>query len=203
MSTGRLGAGDTAIQPTLLDAKGDLIVATAADTPARLAVGTNDYVLTAASGETTGLKWAAPAAPTAVSCSVYNSSAQSCASGVYTTLTFNSEYFDTDSIHSTSTNTSRLTVPSGKGGKYIVTFAIEVAGSSAYNYLPRLTVNGSAKNRYWHTSPGGGNEMTIVGTQTLDLVATDYVELQIYQASGVSQDVASANGHFGMSRIGA
>lgn len=44
---------------TTIDAKGDLIVGTGADTFGRLAVGTNDYVLTAASGETTGLKWAA------------------------------------------------------------------------------------------------------------------------------------------------
>jgi hypothetical protein len=61
MSTGRLGAGDTAIQPTILNAKADLIVATAADTPAALTVGANGTVLTAASGEATGLQWAAPA----------------------------------------------------------------------------------------------------------------------------------------------
>jgi len=46
-----------AIQNAIVDAKGDLIAATAADTPARLAVGANDTLLVAASGETTGLKW--------------------------------------------------------------------------------------------------------------------------------------------------
>jgi hypothetical protein len=50
-----------AIQNAIVDAKGDLIAATANDTPARLAVGTNGHVLTADSAEATGLKWAAPA----------------------------------------------------------------------------------------------------------------------------------------------
>lgn len=49
-----------AIQNTIVDAKGDLISATAADTPARLAVGTNGQVLTADSSTATGLKWATP-----------------------------------------------------------------------------------------------------------------------------------------------
>jgi hypothetical protein len=46
-----------AIQNTIVDAKGDLIGATAADTPARLAVGTNGQVLTADSTAATGLAW--------------------------------------------------------------------------------------------------------------------------------------------------
>lgn len=50
-----------AIQNAIVDAKGDLISATAADTPARLAVGSNDQVLTADSTTATGLKWATPA----------------------------------------------------------------------------------------------------------------------------------------------
>ena len=52
----------TAISPTIVDAKGDIIAATAADTVSRLAVGANDTVLTADSTTATGLKWAAPSA---------------------------------------------------------------------------------------------------------------------------------------------
>jgi hypothetical protein len=49
-----------AIQNAIVDAKGDLISATANDTPARLAVGTNGHILTADSTTATGIKWAAP-----------------------------------------------------------------------------------------------------------------------------------------------
>ena len=47
----------TMVDKSIVDAKGDLIAATANDTPARLAVGANNYFLQAASGEATGLKW--------------------------------------------------------------------------------------------------------------------------------------------------
>jgi len=46
---------------TAIDAKGDLIGGTGADTFARLAVGANNTVLTADSSTATGLKWAAAA----------------------------------------------------------------------------------------------------------------------------------------------
>jgi hypothetical protein len=50
---------------TIWDAKGDLAVASAADTAARLPAGTNGQILTADSTVTLGLKWAA--APTGFS----------------------------------------------------------------------------------------------------------------------------------------
>jgi len=50
------------VQKDIVDAKGDIVAATASNTVSRLAVGTNDHVLTADSSEATGLKWAsAPA----------------------------------------------------------------------------------------------------------------------------------------------
>ena len=58
MTVGRIPSVEGGIQPTIFDAKADLLTATANDTPARLAVGANDLVLTAASGEATGLKYA-------------------------------------------------------------------------------------------------------------------------------------------------
>ena len=53
---------DAQIPDALLTTKGDIIAATGASTPARLAVGaTNGHVLTVDSAEATGIKWAAAA----------------------------------------------------------------------------------------------------------------------------------------------
>lgn len=59
------GAG-SGIAATIVDAKGDLIAGTAADTVARLPVGANGLFLKADSAQSTGLVWAAAAAASGV-----------------------------------------------------------------------------------------------------------------------------------------
>jgi hypothetical protein len=58
---GGSGTVTNPVDGNVIDAKGDLIVGTAADTAARLAVGTNTYLLSALSSEDTGLVWLSPA----------------------------------------------------------------------------------------------------------------------------------------------
>lgn len=77
-----------AIQNAIVDAKGDLIAATAADTPARLAVGSNFAFLQADSAQSTGLLWnnAAWTSFTPVVTSAGGSITTYTASGAYTRI---------------------------------------------------------------------------------------------------------------------
>ena len=54
--------GHDVLTEALVDAKGDLLVASGADAVTRLAAGTNGYILTANSSATNGIEWAAPQA---------------------------------------------------------------------------------------------------------------------------------------------
>jgi hypothetical protein len=87
MTVGRLPNVEGGIQPTLLTTKGDIIAATSASNPDRLAVGANGTVLTADSAETSGLKWATPASSSPASASATVTTQQSTTSGTYTDLT--------------------------------------------------------------------------------------------------------------------
>lgn len=101
-------SGDVTItnsMATAIDAKGDLIVGTGADTFSRLAVGTNDFVLTAASGEATGLKWAAAASASGPAFKARRTSDQNVSSAnTWTKVQFNADVYDTDNCYDPTTN---------------------------------------------------------------------------------------------------
>lgn len=155
-----------AIQNSIVDAKGDLISATADNTPARLAVGTNGQYLQADSTTATGLKWATvSSSPTFVGASAYNANfSQAFTSGTAVTIAFPNEDFDTNSFHDNSTNNSRLTVPSGGAGKYLISANIDLNGVSAYYICAIRHFNSSGSslatnglNRQFAQNAGGNN----------------------------------------------
>jgi hypothetical protein len=173
-----------AIQNTIVDAKGDLIAATAADTPARLAVGTNGQVLTADSTAATGLAWATPASggSTYSGCSAYRSSSQVLTGGAYTAIQWNAEHWDTNSYHDNATNPSRFTVPSGKAGYYSFKFNLGIGAITGDNYF-HIRVNGTTK---WNFSWDTNSPTNLQGNATLNLAVADYVELFVYNVSSIS-----------------
>ena len=96
-----VGAGG--IPATIVDVKGDLIAATAADTVARLAAGADGLFLKADSAQTTGLVWAAPGGTsTWLGCKLTRAAAQSVLNGTLTEIDFDTEVYDTDTMHFTS-----------------------------------------------------------------------------------------------------
>lgn len=180
-----------AIQNAIVDAKGDLITATAADTPARLAVGANGTVLTADSAEATGLKWATPASGSSfVGASAYRSTTLSLTADTVVIVTYANESYDTSGFHSTSADTSRMTVPSGKAGKYLCIANMFATGGSSrmiiYPYKNGANVGGSPNWSYVIDNRGYGNAGAMTGTWVMDLAVADYVEVGIYSATNTA-----------------
>ena len=155
---------------TAIDAKGDLVVGTGADTFSRLAVGTNTYVLTADSAEATGLKWAT-AAPD-ISCRVYAGTATNLSS-TFATIAFNTENFDTDTMHDNSTNNSRITIKTA--GKYHVGGQVNTSANQALGL--RLFVNGGSVIGRIFQGNSGATEGANINT-IYDFAVNDYIELQ-------------------------
>ncbi len=144
--------GSSAIAPTIVDAKGDIIAASAADTVARLAVGTNGQVLTAASGEATGLQWATPASPSLTLSEITSGSINSGTSLNITGLTqdfiqlqiVGVTFATADAAMQCLINGSTSTVYSYSSSRMLASGTIGRFDASANNYLP-LNSQGSVR----------------------------------------------------------
>lgn len=171
-----------AIQNAIVDAKGDLITATAADTPARLAVGTNGQILMADSTTATGLKWAA-AGTTFAGASAYNATNVNVANNTDVKISFDSENFDTDGYHSTTTNTSRFTIPSGKAGYYSCV-AVANYASNATGYRDVAIMKNGATQGNNRVATISGAQIFVTCSAIFYAAVGDYIELNQYQNSG-------------------
>ena len=139
-----------AIQNAIVDAKGDLIAATATDTPARLAVGTNGQVLTADSTAATGLAWATAATPAFTKITSATFSAVSSVS--LPNSTFTSTYTNYKVIFIVSSSSANTAI----NCRYRAS-GTDNSGSTYYSALTMARVDGSASSQ---TSINGGTFFT-------------------------------------------
>jgi hypothetical protein len=189
---------------TAPNAKGTLVVGTGTDASTTLAVAsTAGYVLQVDSAETTGLKWAAPAAAGFVGCKVTKNATQTCANDTDVVITWNTEDFDTDAFHDNSTNNSRITIPSGKGGKYLFVLNMGFAGNSSGIREVQFVKNAAANAGYLRLSASASGSFAATLTSIVNLVATDYMEVHVKQTSGGDLNFNSSNTFFAAYYLGA
>ena len=169
---------------------GDLIYGTAADTVARLGIGTAGQVLKVNSGATAPEWAAASSTPTFVGCRLIRTTDQVISNNTATKIQFNGETFDTDGFHDNSTNNTRITIPSGKGGKYLfVGNGWPDTGSASYTgrfYSDLMKNNAAINSTYTETTTSASSYETWTINAILDLSAGDYIEWRVFQSSTVS-----------------
>jgi hypothetical protein len=195
---------DTTGMTNPMTTTGDTIYSSSGSTPARLGIGTAGQVLQVNSGATAP-EWATPAGGVTFSgCQVTQGSAQSIANASIVTLNFNTETFDVDGYHDNVTNNSRLTVPAGKTGYFLIHAKLNMTANATGSYQGLITKNGgqiktfASKN---NTGINGEPSITFVASG----VPTDYFEFKVYQDQGTSLDTISGTTAttFGITYLGA
>lgn len=191
-------ASSSAVAPA---AKGDLVVGNATNDSGILAVGSASQVLTVDSSTATGLKWATPAGgSTFAGWLIYKNATQSIANSSSVFMTWENETYDTNGYHSTSTNTSRATIPAGKAGKYLLATNIGWANGTTgerYVYIWKNGAgvtgadNSNSRNSFGNSSPQTQNVITV-----MDLAEGDYVEVRVVQSSGGSLNTTADECNF-------
>lgn len=122
------------------------------------------------------------------SCAVYNSASVLVAHNTFTVMLANTELWDTDTMHSTSSNTSRITATTA--GRYQLNvsmrFGVNTAGSRAIAYK----VNGGSEIQLAACPAAtAGIETVLSGSAMIVMAATDYVESVSYQNTGGNLDI--------------
>ena len=173
-------ARDVANIDGLLTTTGDTYYASAAGTPARLGIGSSAQVLTVASGVPS---WATPASGTTfVGASAWMNSTLAISNATFTAVPLADESFDTNSIHSNVTNNSRMTIPAGYAGKWLINGQLMWAGGTGIRSIG-LYKNGTYYGVWDNTPPTSGSQYQSMSV-VLSLAVSDYIEMFVYQTSG-------------------
>ena len=164
----------------------------------RLGIGSTGQVLTVAAGVPS---WATPATSSLVGCQVKFASDYTIATGTNTVIPFTAEEFDTNTFHDNTTNNSRITIPTGQGGYYLVYGMLCFDASATGVRNLDLKKNGSY---LWETSgtPAASSKISLPISIILNLAAADYLELSAYQTSGANRIMTAVSNWFGVVKLG-
>ncbi len=174
-------ANSAFISKSLTTTTGDIIYASSANTPARLGIGSTDQVLKVSGGVPV---WATPTTPNFIGVMCERTSGTiSMTANVDLLVPFTSEVADTNNFHDNSTNTTRFTVPSGLGGKYLLTGAafLDIGSNSRFTLYYYKNGSSPAGNLGFMQQAGNmaSNNQAITGSRVVSLVAGDYIEFAI------------------------
>jgi hypothetical protein len=135
-----------------------------------------------------GAAWVAVAGgggTTFVGCSLTDvSGAITLTNNTLTAITWDTENIDTDAFHSTSTNPSRITIPTGKGGKYLISAKLAYNSNATGERAVQIYKNGSIVLQMNVKNGLTGTFFTPTNTGVFSAVATDYFEVYGFQNSG-------------------
>lgn len=127
------------------------------------------------------------------SVSVYRDTAQSMTNG-WDAVDFPSERWDTDSFHDVSTNNSRITIPTGFGGKYLITASGSYVYSGTGNRGMAIYVDGVTSHVSMFGSPSASPNSTVMNLAgILELSAGSYIELYVQQNTGGALNLGNAH----------
>lgn len=125
---------------------------------------------------------------------VTHNAAQSIPTATNTALAFNTERWDTDTIHDTSTNNSRLTCKTA--GKYLIAGHVLFAGHATGQRQLSVRLNGATYcGIVNHISASAAVQSCLSISTVLDLAVNDYVELVALQTSGGDLNISQANNY--------
>lgn len=143
--------------------------------------------------------------PTPPKCRAYHSTTQSLTTATLTAIALNSERFDTDTIHDTATNNSRLTCKTA--GLYLITGCLGYAAHATGERSTIIRLGGATQIGGTAGLSGGATLPTRHTVSTIyPLAVNDYVELVGYQSSGGAlntEQTANVCPEFSMVRLGA
>lgn len=117
-------------------------------------------------------------------------STQSINNTTSTIITWDTEEYDTDNYHSTSTNTSRITIPITGYYNITVVFGWVSWTGTGSRTLLSPKINGVGKPEFFDMQIYSGAEPSFTVTKDFYLVANDYVELEIYQDTGTARSIS-------------